>query len=320
MTYIPEQENTVLWVAESSFQPHGGLKSHAHDYYQLFLVREGPQKYSVGDEERILEAGESVLAKPNVLHGMENMSDEVCRCYEVKFTISAPRLEALLTTLPPFFPKDDFVSGLVRELVAESTCARASTPAFVSDYLVAVINYLFRHYGEGAPVEGEDAGMVDTVGYSPLSREIIRYLEQNYSREVSLQEIAEAVGFNKNYICSVFKRDSGMTIGNCQTVIRIRKAAELISFSDMSLTQVASATGFTNLSHFSRIFKKVTRIPPGQYRRMFASNILSYGNPTDEATQKILQQNGFIVSVLGRKKMTIEDILQQLHRDAQEQE
>ena len=134
---------------------------------------------------------------------------------------------------------------------------------------------------------------------------IIRYLEQNYSREVSLQEIAEAVGFNNNYICSVFKRDSGMTIGNCQTVIRIRKAAELISFSDMSLTQVASATGFTNLSQFSRIFKKVTRIPPGQYRRMFASHIMCYGNPTHEATQKILLQIGYIISFLGRKHMTI---------------
>ena len=320
MTYIPEQEITVLWVAESNFQPCGGLKPHAHNYYQLFLVRKGPQKYSVGDEERILDTSESVLIKPDVLHGMENISDDVCRCYEVKFTISSPRLETLLTALPSFFPADGFISGLIRELVAESTCARASTPAFISDYLVAAINYLFRHYGEDASIEGEAVGMIDTVGYSPLSREIIRYLEQNYNREVSLQEIADAVGFNKNYICSVFKRDSGMTIGNCQTVIRIRKAAELISFSDMSLTQVASATGFTNLSHFNRIFKKVTRIPPGQYRRMFASNILSYGNPTDEAAQKILQQNGFIVSFIGRKKMTIEYIVQQISRDAREQE
>ena len=39
MTYIPEQEITVLWVAESNFQPCGGLKPHAHNYYQLFLVR-----------------------------------------------------------------------------------------------------------------------------------------------------------------------------------------------------------------------------------------------------------------------------------------
>ena len=53
-----------------------------------------------------LEAGESVLAKPNVLHGMENMSDEVCRCYEVKFTISAPPGWRRCSRLSrPFFPR-----------------------------------------------------------------------------------------------------------------------------------------------------------------------------------------------------------------------
>ena len=317
MSFVPEQEATILWVAESNFQPEGGLKLHTHDYYQIFMVRVGPQRYTIGEETRTLKDGECVLVRPNELHGMENISGEICRCYEVKFTASTARLEALLAALPTFFPEDELVLGLIRELVAESARARASTPTFASDYLVALVNYLFRHFGE-AGGEDEDDGVVDTVGYSDLSREIIRYLEQNYDREVPLQEIADAVGFNKNYICAVFKRDSGMTIGNCQTAIRIRKAAEFISFSDMSLAQVASATGFTNLSHFNRIFKKVTRIPPGQYRRMFAAGVLSVGQPSDENTEKILQQNGFIVSVLGRKKLTIQEIVQQLCKDETE--
>ena len=317
MSFVPEQEATILWVAESNFQPEGGLKPHSHDYYQIFMVRVGPQRYTIGEETRTLKDGECVLVRPNELHGMENISGEICRCYEVKFTASTARLEALLAALPTFFPEDELVLGLIRELVAESARARASTLTFASDYLVALVNYLFRHFGE-AGGEDEEDGVVDTVGYSGLSREIIRYLEQNYDREVPLQEIADAVGFNKNYICAVFKRDSGMTIGHCQTAIRIRKAAEFISFSDMSLAQVASATGFTNLSHFNRIFKKVTRIPPGQYRRMFAAGVLSVGQPSDENTEKILQQNGFIVSVLGRKKLTIQEIVQQLSRDETE--
>ena len=62
----------------------------------------------------------------------------------------------------------------------------------------------------------------------------------------------------------------------------------------------------------------MTRIPPGQYRRMFAAGVLSVGQPSDENTEKILQQNGFIVSVLGRKKLTIQEIVQQLSRDETE--
>lgn len=105
-----------------------------------------------------------------------------------------------------------------------------------------------------------------------------------------------------------------MTIGNCQTAIRIRKAAEMISFSDMNLVQVASATGFTNLSHFNRIFKKIVGIPPGQYRRMFTGSILTKIDD-ETAIQEVVGQNGFIVSVLGRKRLTIAEIITTFNND-----
>lgn len=309
---ILNHDVSVLWVAESNFGRQSGIKVHSHDYYHLFVVRQGPLEFPVGDRTYTLDTDECVLAKPGIPHGLNDAKIPMGRCYEVKFTVTAPRLEVLLTALPDHFPKDDFVARMVQELVRESTQQEPSTPAFVSGYMTSLIQYLYRHYGDK---EQSETSVIDTVGYSRLSREIVQYLERNYDRDVPLQEIADAVGFNKNYICSVFKRDSGMTIGNCQTIIRIHKAAELISFSDMSLNQVASSTGFTNLSHFNRIFKKVVRIPPGQYRRMFAANILTHGKPSDESIKRVLEENGFIVSVLGRKQLTIEDVLLQMCED-----
>lgn len=309
---VLNQDVSVLWVAESNFRHQCGIKVHSHDYYHLFVVRQGPLEFPVGDETYTLNTDECVLAKPGVPHGLNEANIPMGRCYEVKFTVSAPRLEVMLSALPDYFPKDTFAAQLVRALVKESTLQEPSTPAFVSCYLTALIQYLYRQYGDKKLSE---TSIVDTVGFSQVSRDIIQYLEHNYDREVPLQEIADMVGFNKNYICSVFKRDSGMTIGSCQTVIRIHKAAELISFSDMSLNQVAAATGFTNLSHFNRIFKKVVRIPPGQYRRMFAANILTHGQTSDEALNEVLKENGFIVSVLGRKQLSIEDILVQMAED-----
>lgn len=319
MTSILNPDITILWVAESNFVRQNGIKPHTHNYYHLFLVREGPLTFSADKEELILNKGQCLLAKPSVLHGLNNTQSQLARVYEVKFTVSSAKTERLLSALPNSFPPDSFVMELIRELVAEGVRNKASSQTFAADYLSTLINYLFRHYGDGAQEEDDDA-IIDTVGYSELSREIIRYLEQHCDREVPLQEIADELGFNKNYICAVFKRDSGMTIGNCQTAIRIRRAAELISFSDMSLNQVAAATGFVNPSHFNRIFKKVVKISPGQYRRMFSSNILICDAADDESARLALQENGFIVSVLGRKKLTIEDIFRQMSNEEKEQE
>lgn len=305
MSINPNRDISVLWVAESNWATNSGIKPHQHDYYHMFVVRQGPLDFIINDDIYQLEDGEALLAKPGVIHGMADVKIHMGRVYEVKFTTRSPALKNLLESIPAKLPSTPFVDVLIQELVAESDLQEPSTPAFVSDYLLSLINFYSRHYGKP---ENHETSTIDTTGFSKVSKEIVQYLEANYAREIPLQEIADTVGFNKNYICSVFKRDSGMTIGNCQTAIRIRKAAEMISFSDMNLVQVASATGFTNLSHFNRIFKKVVGIPPGQYRRMFPGSILTKIND-EKAIQEVVGQNGFIVSVLGRKRLTIAEIV-----------
>lgn len=305
MSINPARQVSVLWVAESNWTAQSGIKPHKHDYYHMFVVRQGPLEFVIGGEVHRLENGEALLAKPGVIHGMNEVTIRMGRVYEIKFTTQSPALKDLLEGMPSRLPADPFAGALVRELVAESGLQQPSTPTFVSDYLLALINFYSRHYGQ---LRECDTSTIDTTGFSKVSKQIVQYLEANCARELPLQEVADAVGFNKNYICSVFKRDSGMTIGGCQTTIRIRKAAEMISFSDMNLTQVATATGFTNLSHFNRIFKKVVGVPPGQYRRMFTGDILTKAG-SEEAIQEIVGQNGFIVSVLGRKRLSISEII-----------
>lgn len=305
MSMNPNRDMSVLWVAESNWIPGGGLNPHAHDYYHMFIMRSGQLDFIVGDQTYQPQQGEAVLALPGTIHGLSNTSGHIGRVYEIKFTTRSSSLRDLLRTLPPILPASSFADSLIQELVTESGRQEAVSPTFVSDYLLSLINFYGRHFGT---MTNHGASTIDTTGFSAVSVEIVKYLEENYAREIPLQEIADAVGFNKNYICSVFKRDSGMTIGNCQTAIRIRKAAEMISFSDLNLAQVASATGFINLSHFNRIFKKVVGIPPGQYRRMFTADML-VRNGDEEMLREVMTQNGFIVSVLGRKRMTISEIL-----------
>ena len=305
MSINPNRDISVLWVAESNWVTGGGINPHEHDYYHMFIMRSGKLEFRVGDQFYQPEHGDAILALPGITHGLANHSESIGRVYEIKFTTRSSGLKNLLTGLPSLLPSSAFADALVQELVAEGGRREVSTPTFVSDYLLSLINFYGRHYGT---MTSHEASTIDTTGYSAVSVEIVKYLEENYAREIPLQEIADAVGFNKNYICSVFKRDSGMTIGNCQTAIRIRKAAEMISFSDLNLAQVASATGFINLSHFNRIFKKVVGIPPGQYRRMFTADML-VSNGNEETLREVMTQNGFIVSVLGRKRLSIAEIV-----------
>lgn len=305
----------VLWVVESNFVEGNGIKSHEHGYYHLFMVREGTANVTVGDRDYHLSNGDFFIAKPGISHHMHDVDIPILNCYEVKFVSMSSQVSKMLDTLPDFFPADSFTREIVKGIVAEGARGEVSSPKFAGDYALVLIEYLHRHYGVREPIS---TSVLDTTGYSELSRKVVAYLEEHFVEKLLLQEVADAVGLNKNYMCSAFKKDTGMTVGTCLTVIQIRKAAELISFSDLTLNQVASATGFVNLSHFNRIFKKVVGIPPGHYRRMFSGDILSiqdYKEISDETLQTILDQNGFIVSVLGRKHLSIQGILNQIQED-----
>ncbi len=305
----PDRSVQVLWVAESNFASGTSIKIHDHDYYHFFMVRRGPVEFPVGSDTRTLNEQESMLAKPGTMHGLNNASPKMVRCYEIKFTTQSRSVIRQINSLPDYLPADPFIYQLVSILINESTVAEPNSSMYVSDYLTTLVDYCYRNYGKK---EVSSTSIIDTTGFSDLSRSIVEYLEANSNRDVPLQEIADQMGFNKNYTCSAFKRDSGMTIGTCMTIIRIRKAAELISFSDLTLEQVAGSVGFSNMSHFNRIFKKIVGIPPGQYRRMFTIDMLSSDNYDPDANEEVLNSNGFIMSVLGRKQMTISDIYRQI--------
>ncbi len=298
----------VLWVASAIMEKGLAIKAHDHEYYHLFFVKKGPVSFQIDTSHETLQNNEFILIPPGMLHGMDKVTEAYINNLEIKFVVQSNRVRRQLETIPQLFREDSFATGLIEQIVEVCSQTDPSAPEIGADYLLTLLNYLYRKYG----VAGEEqARFIDTTGYSPLSQEIVKYLEKNYPHDIPLQQVADAVGFNKNYICSVFKKDSGMTIGNCLTLIRIRKAAEYISFSDMNLQQVAAATGFTNFSHFNRIFKKVVGIPPGQYRCMYTTDMLTY---SADYANNLRNMPGFIAAVMGGKRLSREEMPKVLPR------
>jgi len=89
-------------------------------------------------------------------------------------------------------------------------------------------------------------------------------------------------------------------------MIRIRRAAELIVYSDHSLSQVASMCGYASVSHFNRVFLKYVGITPGQCRRAYPADIL-FGNFSKGSAPND-QPNRFVYSALAHKRITPEVI------------
>lgn len=96
---------------------------------------------------------------------------------------------------------------------------------------------------------------------------VIRYVEENYMRNITLIDAAEKVYVNKNYLSELFSRKMGVTFTQYKNKVRIRHACEMIDSGVRSMTEIAMAVGFESSSRFSKVFRQYKGMKPQDYMR-----------------------------------------------------
>lgn len=98
----------------------------------------------------------------------------------------------------------------------------------------------------------------------------IAYVEAQLHTPISLDRVAREAGMSKFHFCRVFKSEMGLTFGEFLARRRIARAVELLRDPDRSLTDIYLDVGFKDMSHFGRVFRKLTGQSPSRFRRMAA--------------------------------------------------
>jgi len=294
----------ILWVTKTYAQPQAGVKVHQHPYYHMFHIRSGKARFFVAGKEFYVQAGQTLLVSYGVDHGYSNDETVKMEDYEIKFKLPPNALDASLQESGVVVTDNALAGQLVEQILQEYSDLGSRADDAAAAYLLTILNILTQ---QQRYQKQQKFRFIDASSYSELSQQIIRYLETNYAKDITLDSLSEALDYNKSYLCVAFKKDTQSTILDCLNMIRIRRAAELIVYSDHSLPQVAAMCGFASDSHFTRVFTRYVGITPGQCRRAHPANVLfgphNSGQPEDRSGR-------FIYSVLAQKQITPEMIRQ----------
>lgn len=106
---------------------------------------------------------------------------------------------------------------------------------------------------------------------SPLSNVILQIrqcIRERYAENLTVNDIAETVYLTPTYVCLLFKQETGVTINDYLTAVRMKKARELLRGSAKKLYDICFLVGYSSPSYFSKLFKKVTGRTPSEYREM----------------------------------------------------
>ena len=114
-------------------------------------------------------------------------------------------------------------------------------------------------------------GSKDRTHY--LVRKAQDYIEENVSRDISLNEISEELNISSYYFSKLFKEETGEGFIEYLTKRRVEKAKEMLKDPSKSIKEVGSDCGYSDPNYFSRIFKKSTGMTPTEYKERAGSGL-----------------------------------------------
>jgi len=230
------------------------------DHYLIHLVLRGCGSYKTGGKEYQLGAGDLFLLRPGQLASYTASQQDPWEYSWVGF--NGAFANKLMRSTPfteqePVYHSPD-PAPLQTALLA-IFAAQGSEPqneAARVGHLYLFLSGLMGQAREADPHGGAGAQYVASA---------IRYIQYNYSHEVSIDDIAKAVGVSRSHLYRLFMSHVGQSPIDYLTGYRIDEACNLLKNSQLSIAEIAMSVGFFDKFYFSRVFKKAKGVPPSRY-------------------------------------------------------
>ncbi len=185
------------------------------------------------------------------------------QCYYIHFILRNGELYDRVMKLPNFIQTQrlsDYQS-IFRDLCKYDETALENDELLLHSLLLKLL-YLLLNDAEKTSFQGRIKGTNHQA-----TENTIKYIKENLTADLSLQTLAERVGFSPNHFHNCFKASTGRTVREYVEDQRIKKAANLLVSTDCTLTEIAYECGFSSQSYFSFAFKRKMNQTPREYAK-----------------------------------------------------
>lgn len=111
-----------------------------------------------------------------------------------------------------------------------------------------------------------DTGEPTVPSLNPTIQGILTFIEDNLTKEITIEMLSNSFGLTPNYLSSLFKKETGRGIVEHITILRIEKACDMLIHTDHKVQYICTAVGISDYFYFSKLFKKYMQVTPTQFR------------------------------------------------------
>ena len=259
ITACIENVKFVCFVDEtfSKAHPTPALKQldrlHFHSYYELFCVSEGNLRIKFEDDERIINAGETIIIAPSVLH-RSFIEDSDVKRYNLNFVIEKINVKSdldlyntLLSSLayPLSQSMDKRIENALKKM---SDCIKSNERIAFSLHLHEIINAII----------SKNNGQIKTIAPENSESRIYKIhhvINLHYMDDITTYDIAKMLFLSERQVRRIIKKYHGCSFSTLICKMRMKASYELLTTTNMKISKIATQVGFNSLSGFYSAFK-----------------------------------------------------------------
>lgn len=279
------------------------------DEIEFLYVLSGTGRIEINNLSTTITAGDFIQLMPYHVHRFLLAANETIQCYRIRFSIgllllvstnqstylrSIQRIDNAIPVVPLKPRYRQHITYLCAELETEFQLTPDNHEP-LNLALISFISYIYsRHQNEL-----DKKPVTDNLGWL-----VLQYLHLHHQEELTPDKLGEAFGIDRKEVNRQLKQLTGMGFHQLLNQVRIRNAAALTQFHELSLNQIATISGFRSEAAFYKTFKQLQGVTPQEYR--------AGGTASETISADVWELAGYILENC-RQPLTIATAARHLH-------
>lgn len=253
----------LLNVSSSRYGGDWHSVPHTHNHTELFFIVSGKGQFLIQDQVFPVDVNNLVIINPNVTHTEASLNAQPLEY--IVLGIDGIELATEENSNGQFCILDHFesvdVSSCLRNILREMELKNTGYMDICQAYMEILIIRLMRNTDLAVQVQPQ------VISGNSQCAAVRRYIDLHFKETLTLEQLSEEAHMNKYYLSHAFKREYGISPINYMISRRIDESKYLLAETDLSMSQIAQLLGFSSLSYFSQVFRKIHGSSPMEFRQ-----------------------------------------------------
>jgi AraC-like DNA-binding protein len=252
-----------------------GYDSHWHNAIEIIMPIDNYYDVTINEQDFHIIPGDVLIIPPGEMHSIKapKSGKRFIFLIDISHLIGLKGFSGIQTLLytPIIMTRDSYPSiyADVYDLLVQMRNEYFRKNEYAELSIYALLINMFVKFGYNHINTAElfpNVRLYKQKEYAKKFNELLDYIDKHYMDDLTLEAIADTIGFSKFHFSRLFKQYTNFTFCDYLNLRRIKAAEILLMEPDLSITEIALQSGFMSISTFNRIFKQQKKCTPSEYR------------------------------------------------------